>query len=70
MLPRKMIPEINRLNRIAEWRKGRRERAMHDPHLAVNDPDRSKLLRLTDRYVEAVARGNGIVIGSVSTFRS
>jgi hypothetical protein len=61
-------PENLRWNRIAAKLADRREKAMRDPDIATNDPDRAKLIRLNNRYTAAVARGDSVALGLVSSY--
>lgn len=63
-------PEILRLSRIEAWRRARYERAVNDPNIAVNDPDRAKAIRAAKRYSAVAVRGDGIALNSVSSYRS
>lgn len=61
-------PKNLRLNRIAQWRKDRFERAKRDPDIAINDPDRAKVIKAANLYTAAVARGDCLALGMVSTY--
>jgi hypothetical protein len=61
------IPETLRLTRIAQWRKNRFEKAKRDPDIAINDPDRAKLIKAANLYTTAVARGDSLALGMVSS---
>jgi len=62
-------PENLRLNRVAKWRKDRFEKAKRDPDIETNDPGRTKLIRAANLYAAAVARGDSIALGMVSSYR-
>jgi hypothetical protein len=61
-------PETLRLTRVVQWRKKRFEKAKRDPDIAINDPDRAKLIKAANLYTAAVARGDGLALGMVSSF--
>jgi hypothetical protein len=63
-------PEILRLSRIEAWRKARYERAMADPNIALNDPNRAKAIHAAELYTAVAVRNDGIALSSVSTYRS
>ena len=61
-------PETLRLTRVVQWRKKRFEKAKRDPDIAINDPDRAKPIKAANLYTAAVARGDGLALGMVSSF--
>ncbi len=63
-------PEILRLSRIEAWRKARFERAMNDPNIAMNDPDRAKAIRAAELYTAASGLGGRVALSSISPYRS
>jgi hypothetical protein len=57
-----------RLREIEIWRESGFKRAIHDPDIAKNDPDRSKASRAAQLYEAAAARANGAAISDITSF--
>ena len=51
-----------------DFGKLRFEKAKRDPDIAINDPDRAKLIKAANFYAAAVARGDSLALGMVSRF--
>jgi hypothetical protein len=62
-------PESLRWSSIAARLEDRFEKAKQATDIAINDPDRGKLVRLANRLTAARARGDAIAIGMVSSCR-
>jgi hypothetical protein len=62
-------PDSLRSRDVAQWRKNRFEKAMRDPNIMINDPDRAKVIKAANLYSAAVSRGDSLAMGLVSTFR-
>lgn len=63
-------PTNLRLRRIEVWREARFKRAIRDPDIAKNDPNRTKACRAAALYTAAAVRAQGVAVGAVTTFTS
>jgi hypothetical protein len=61
-------PDSLRWSRIAQRLEDRFDKAKRDPDIAINDPDRAKLIRLANRLTAARARADSLAFGMISTY--